>query len=207
MHDLVERLYRDLAVTQDLGLGMILWMSLLPRRDLVEGAAGALAGDSRSDVDRSPGYFCREPGLPTVKFAFTNYGVSIGLQAIRAWSERVHARQQFVATYRSHDGYGRDAITHAMGVLVARSGRLLSWNRRLGRCRPGPRPTHLDAALLLLRSRGIPEPRAGCFAASSHKSQDRGSHVRQRHLASIASAGWRPVPCGRTGPPRDPGRR
>ena len=27
MHDLVERLYRDLAVTQDLGLGMILWMS------------------------------------------------------------------------------------------------------------------------------------------------------------------------------------
>jgi hypothetical protein len=62
-----------------------------------------------------PGYFCREPGLPTVKFAFTNYGVSIGLQAIRTWSERVHARQQFVAAYRSHDGYGRDAITHVMG--------------------------------------------------------------------------------------------
>ena len=38
---------------------------------------------------RDDGYFCREPDLPGVKFAFTNYGVSIGLQAVEAMTERV----------------------------------------------------------------------------------------------------------------------
>lgn len=30
------------------------------------------------------GYFCREPGLREMKFAFTNYGVSVELQAADA---------------------------------------------------------------------------------------------------------------------------
>ena len=40
------------------------------------------------------GYFCREPGLHEVKFAFTNYGVSVGLQAVNAMPERVPTAQR-----------------------------------------------------------------------------------------------------------------
>jgi hypothetical protein len=36
-----------------------------------------------------PGYFCRAPGLPQVKFAFTNYGISLGLQAVQRHPDRV----------------------------------------------------------------------------------------------------------------------
>ena len=209
MHDLVERLYRDLAVTQDLGLGMILWMS-----HFFPGATWSkvlrersLATLGRMWIDPS-GYFCRGPGLPTVKFAFTNYGVSIGLQAIRTWSEREHARQQFFATYRSHDRYDRDAITHVMGCSSCVPGRLLTWNRRLGRCRPGPRPIHLDAALLLLRSQGIPEPSS--WVLRGVEPQQPGSWVPRPPAAPESRyhrRRWRPAACGHTGPPRDPGRR
>ena len=61
-----------------------------------------------------PGYFCREPALPQVKFAFTNYGVSIGLQAVGVSADRVALLNQYFATYRSGDSYDRDAITHVM---------------------------------------------------------------------------------------------
>ncbi len=61
-----------------------------------------------------PGYFCREPLQQNVKFAFTNYGVSLGLQAIDLWPERVHALNQFFVGYRSGDEYDRNAITHVM---------------------------------------------------------------------------------------------
>jgi hypothetical protein len=52
-----------------------------------------------------PGYFCRQPGLPDVKFAFTNYGVSLGLQAAGAWEDRVERLKAFFGTYRSGDEY------------------------------------------------------------------------------------------------------
>jgi hypothetical protein len=60
------------------------------------------------------GYFCREPNLRHVKFAFTNYGVSIGLQAVKAMNERVPRLNAFFDHYRSGDEYERDAITHVM---------------------------------------------------------------------------------------------
>ena len=60
------------------------------------------------------GYFCREPELPDVKFAFTNYGVAIGLQAVGAMSERVDRLHAFFEGYRSGDEYDREAITHVM---------------------------------------------------------------------------------------------
>ena len=44
---------------------------------------------------REDGYFCREPNLPHVKFAFTNYGVSVGLQAVEAGTERVSRLNTF----------------------------------------------------------------------------------------------------------------
>jgi hypothetical protein len=66
-----------------------------------------------------PGYFCRHPGMPATKFAFTNYGVSAGLQSVNAWPDRVRALNRFFETYRSGDEYDRDAITHVMGCVSA----------------------------------------------------------------------------------------
>jgi hypothetical protein len=63
---------------------------------------------------RDNGYFCREPHLPGVKFAFTNYGVSVGLQAVDAMSDRVTRLNRYFDRYRSGDEYDRDAITHVM---------------------------------------------------------------------------------------------
>jgi hypothetical protein len=130
MQALVERLYRDLDVTQDLGLGMILWMS-----HFFPGATWArvLRERSLATLDRMwvdpPGYFCREPSLREVRFAFTNHGISVGLQAVGAHPDRVRALQRYFATYRSHDEYDRNAITHVMacsslfpGKLIRRSG-------------------------------------------------------------------------------------
>jgi hypothetical protein len=63
---------------------------------------------------RPPGYFCREPWLPETKFAFTNYGLSVGLQAVGAMPERVGQLNRFFESYRSRDEYDSAAITHVM---------------------------------------------------------------------------------------------
>ena len=126
MEALVDKLYRDLDVTQDLGLGMVLWMS-----HFFPGAAWARALRERSlaTLERMwiepPGYFCREPHLPAIKFAFTNYGVAIGLQAVGAHPERVGVLQRFFAAYRSNDEYDRSAITHVMACAALCPGKLI----------------------------------------------------------------------------------
>ena len=61
-----------------------------------------------------PGYFCREPGLADVKLAFTNYGVSLGLQSVGRSAERVARLHAFFDAYRSGTSYDVDAITHVM---------------------------------------------------------------------------------------------
>ena len=71
------------------------------------------------------GYFAREPYLPHVRFAFTNYGVSVGLQAAGAWPERVDALNAYFESYRSGDEYDRNAITHVMACSSHFPGLLL----------------------------------------------------------------------------------
>jgi hypothetical protein len=61
-----------------------------------------------------PGYFCRAPHLRHVKFAFTNYGVSLGLQAVGRNPDRIVRLNQYFDHYRSGDHYDSDAITHVM---------------------------------------------------------------------------------------------
>ena len=94
MERLVDQSYGRLHVTQDLGLGMLLWMShFFPR----EAWAATLRQRSLATLETMwidpPGYFCRDPSLPEVKFAFTNYGVSMGLQAVGTYMDRCEAAQ------------------------------------------------------------------------------------------------------------------
>jgi hypothetical protein len=56
-----------------------------------------------AEVDRVLGRPGGIRNLPSVKFAFTNYGVSVGLQAANAMPERVELLNSFFARYRSGD--------------------------------------------------------------------------------------------------------
>ena len=127
MKAIVERSYEELVITQDLGLGMMLWMTrFFPE----ERWARAHRERSLAILDRMwidpPGYFCRELGAPSVKFAFTNFGVSLGLQAVDAWSERVARLNSFFDGYRSGDEYDNDAITHVMACVSFFAGEFIS---------------------------------------------------------------------------------
>ena len=114
MRALIDVTAGSLSITQDLGLGMMLWLThFFP----AENWAVAQRHRSLAVLDRmwrEDGYFCREPNLPHVKFAFTNYGVSIGLQSVQAMAERVLLLNGFFDHYRSGDEYDREAITHVM---------------------------------------------------------------------------------------------
>lgn len=114
MKELIDRSADALVITQDLGLGMMLWMTqFFPEEHWarVQRERG-LAILDRMWIEK--GYFAREPYLPDVRFAFTNYGVSVGLQAVDAWPERVRRLNAYFETYRSGDEYDRAAITHVM---------------------------------------------------------------------------------------------
>jgi hypothetical protein len=115
MARLVERDCGHLHIDQDLGLGMMLWLAhFFPAERWAQiQSTRALATLDRMWIE-PPGYFCRAPGSPRVKFAFTNYGVSLGLQAADARPERVARLNSFFADYRAGDHYDSDAITHVM---------------------------------------------------------------------------------------------
>jgi hypothetical protein len=115
LQELVARSYPAAQVDQDLGLGMMLWFThFFPKEPWAVTQRERALATLESMWIEPPGYFCRHPGLPQVKFAFTNYGVSLGLQAVGAHPERVRRLNEFFAAYRSGDEYDREAITHVM---------------------------------------------------------------------------------------------
>jgi hypothetical protein len=126
-----------LFITQDLGLGMMLWFAHffpdLPWAGVQR--ARALATLDRMWID-PPGYFCREPGQRETRFAFTNYGVAAGLRAVHAWPDRVDRLCRYFETYRSHDQYDLDAITHVMACSARLPGLLLCDGTDPSRMRP-----------------------------------------------------------------------
>jgi len=63
--------------------------------------------------------------LPDTKIAFSNYGVSVGLQAVDAMAKRVRRLNEFFEDYRSGDEYDNAAITHVMACSAHFPGGLL----------------------------------------------------------------------------------
>jgi hypothetical protein len=125
MRLLMDQSAPRLLITQDLGIGMMLWLThFFPEEHWARTQrARCLATVDRMWVDE--GYFCREPGQGRVKFAFTNYGVAIGLQAVDAMPGRVQRLRSFFEAYRSGDEYDREAITHVMACSAHFPGYLL----------------------------------------------------------------------------------
>ncbi|XP_078611936.1 uncharacterized protein LOC144882189 [Branchiostoma floridae x Branchiostoma japonicum] len=122
MQQLVMKNYKGFSCTQDLGLGECLWMShFFPDeewaktlRQRSETTLNSMWVEKGGLFAKDKGYFCREPGHRGVKFAFTNFGVSLGLQAAGVWPERVEKLHGFFESYKSNDEYDTDAITHVM---------------------------------------------------------------------------------------------
>lgn len=104
----------ELMITQDLGIGMMLWMTHFFARESWARIQQPRCLAVLDGMWREQGYFCREPYLPDTKIAFSNYGVSVGLQAVDAMAGRVERLHAFFDGYRSGDEYDRAAITHVM---------------------------------------------------------------------------------------------
>lgn len=116
-----------LSIVQDLGIGMMLWMShFFPD----ERWAQVQRHRCLATLDGSwqpAGYFAREPNLPEVRIAFANYGVSIGLQSVQAMRGRVGVVHDYFERYRSEDEYDRAAITHVMACSAHFPGHLIDF--------------------------------------------------------------------------------
>jgi hypothetical protein len=126
MREIVNTIVGELTITQDLGLGMMLWMTQFFAEEdwAVIQRKRSLAMLGRMWMEE--GYFAREPYLPHVRIAFANYGVSVGLQAVDAMPEHVAALNAYFDAYRSGDEYDRAAITHIMACNSHFPGLLLA---------------------------------------------------------------------------------
>jgi len=125
MRRLIGRMAADLHITQDLGLGMMLWMTqFFPEEDWAR-TQRTRCLKTLDEMWVDAGYFCREPHARRVRFAFTNYGVSVGLQAVNAMPRRVADLNAYFETHRSGDEYDRDSITHVMACSSHFPGYLL----------------------------------------------------------------------------------
>ena len=114
MKKLIDQTAFDLTITQDLGLGMMLWLTHFFPDEKWAKLQKSQCVSMLDHMWQEQGYFCREPYLPDTKFAFTNYGVSIGLQAASEMPERVQKLNDYFEEYRSGDEYDTNAITHVM---------------------------------------------------------------------------------------------
>jgi hypothetical protein len=130
MHALMEREWPTLTIDQDLGLGMMLWLAhFFPHEEWAVVHTKRSIEMLSSMWVEPPGYFCRAPGLRNVKFAFTNFGVSLGLQAADVWPERVDRLNAFLEDWRAGDEYDREAITWVMACTSHLPGAFLSSSR------------------------------------------------------------------------------
>jgi hypothetical protein len=116
MKVLIDGQYESLDIDQDLGLGMMLWLThFFPDESWAKvHRSRSLEALDHLWVD-PPGYFGRGRGQRQVRFAFTNYGASLGLQAVGQHGDRAEQLNAYFEAYRSGDEYDTEAITHVMG--------------------------------------------------------------------------------------------
>ena len=126
MRELIESYTPELCITQDLGLGMMLWLGHFFPSEAWAVIHTRRCLETLDGMWQAEGYFCREPYLPQTKFAFTNYGVSVGLQAAGEMQDRVQTLNDYFEGYRSYDEYDRAAITHVMACSSHFPARLIN---------------------------------------------------------------------------------
>ena len=125
MKELVEATYNDVDCNQDLGAGMNLWIShFFPDEEWSK----IIRKRSIKVLEKMwiDPYFCRTTRMRNTKFAFTNYGISLGLQSVGIWSDRVYKLNNFFDTYKHNDEYDYNSITHVMGCVSYFPGKFLN---------------------------------------------------------------------------------
>jgi hypothetical protein len=105
---------------------MMLWLAHFCPTRIGPRSSSARALEALERLWREEGYFGRASKAPTVRIAFANYGVSVGLQSWNQWPERVEALNAYFDRYRSGDEYDREAITWVMACSSHLPGALLS---------------------------------------------------------------------------------
>jgi hypothetical protein len=119
MKAIIDNDYKKFSCTQDLGLGESIWTSHFfpnePWAQVLRQRSIKMLDTMWCEKD-DRGYFCREPRQRNVKFAFTNFGISYALQAVKLWPHRVQKLNHFFEEYRSNDEYDYEAINHVMHV-------------------------------------------------------------------------------------------
>jgi hypothetical protein len=115
MEILTMKSFKMMDTDQDLGAGMTLWLThFFPQEEWsIHLRKMSLKKLDKMWVD-PPGYFCRATYLKSVKFAFTNFGISLGLRAIGVWGDRVTKLNNYFEDYKSEDEYDYNSITHVM---------------------------------------------------------------------------------------------
>jgi hypothetical protein len=105
---------------------MMLWLAhFFPEEDWAKvQSERALDGLDELWLD-PPGYFGRASYAPTVRIAFANYGVAVGLQSWDKWPDRVGKLNRFFEAHPSGDEYDREAITWVMACSSHFPGALL----------------------------------------------------------------------------------
>jgi hypothetical protein len=131
MKELVDATYASIRPTQDLAAGLMLWLShFFPDEAWsVHQRRAALTALENVWVDLPEakcGYFCREPETPETTFAFANYGISLGLQAIGARWDRVAKLHRFFSRYQAGNACDWNAVTHVMASAAMAPGDLLA---------------------------------------------------------------------------------
>jgi len=132
MRAIMEAQYRALQIDQELGRGMMLWLAhFFPDEDWAE----LQTRRSLDALDRlwtdPPGFFARASYARSMRIAFANYGVSLGLQAAGVHEDRVAKLNAYFDRYRSGDEYDREAITHVMACTSHFPGAFLAGGRLL----------------------------------------------------------------------------
>lgn len=126
MQTLIEKSYRSLQINQDLGLGIMLWLThFFPRERWAKTQRKRSLGMLEKLWADPPGYFARELAAPDTRYAFTNYGVLLGLQAQDEQPDRVRKVLQYFNTTGEKDAYADSAITHVMECVATDPGMFL----------------------------------------------------------------------------------
>ena len=156
MQELIERDYQGLQIDQDLGLGMMLWLThFFPQ----EGWAKIQASRSLAMLDRMwvdpPGYFCRAPRLQHIMFAFTR--ITASHLACRQWDAlqigslgstnilRIIARGITMIRTRSPTSW-RAPLIFRVRFCGQGAVSVCQFKGQMGRCRASPQALLLQTA-------------------------------------------------------------
>lgn len=117
MKEIIENTYKSLLIDQDLGLGIMLWLTHFKNEEWSNFQRKRCLDHLETLWIDPPGFFCRNSMAKNLKFAFTNYGISLGLQSLDILPDRVEKLNNYFQKNGYKTEYEKNAITHVMECI------------------------------------------------------------------------------------------